>query len=413
MAPTGIAAKRLGSVCGSVAYTIHRALGAKGKDESERESTYAGITSSAKAQGPGSSKQDVWDCNESTPHAAQVAVVDECSMVDQHLLYRILSGTLRTTRLVLVGDAAQLPSVGPGNVLRDMITSRKFPTVSLTQIFRQEDTSDIVKAAHAIYRGQVPSTSMESDFALIPVREEGKILQVVQRLSEKMTKAIASWDENTRGPAPTFQVLSPRHMGIVGVTNLNVELRKLLNPRTEGLGEVKLGKEDAREQDRVMVVKNNYDLGVYNGDIGTILHINRKEKRVQVQIHGTPPMNVDFPLGKAYSHLRLAYACTVHKYQGLEVGTVIMPIILEFGNQLQRNLLYTAITRAKKKVILVGSPAALEKAVLNNKEDLRNTLLVPRLQTEHLLDKPEPVESKPEDVQFTQLMSACASLEEF
>jgi exodeoxyribonuclease V alpha subunit len=389
VAPTGIAAKRLGSVCRSPAYTIHRALGAKGrKDEkSKRESTYAGIVGDSKGIDGASGKGGVWSHNPSNPHPAQVVIVDEFSMVDQHLLYRILQGTMANTRLVFVGDAAQLPSVGPGNVLRDMISADVFPVISLTQIFRQEDTSDIVTAAHAIYRGDIPSTDRNSDFVLLPVRDEEKIVQVIIRLAQKCAQRAEGWDEDEQGePAPTYQVLSPRHMGTVGVTNLNSKLRLVLNPASPSLATIKIGKEDVRERDRVMVVQNNYDLGVFNGDIGTVFRIDRRRKVVQVQIHGSPPMLVSFPIRDVYSHLRLAYACTVHKYQGLEVDTVIAPIIPGFGRQLQRNLFYTAITRARKKVILVGSHSSLVKAIGNDKEDHRNTLFLDRLRT-HFSDE--------------------------
>jgi len=377
-APTGIAAKRLGSVCHSVASTIHRALGAKGKDDdNQRESTYAGIVGESKDV-KNSGQEGFWASNPRNPHPSEVVILDECSMIDQHLLYRVLQGTSPTTRLVLVGDAAQLPSVGPGNVLRDMISSGAFPVVSLTQIFRQEDTSDIVTAAHAMYRGEIPATGRETDFVLLPVQDEEKVLQVIVRLSEKLYQVADTWEGE--GSPPTFQVLSPRHMGTVGVTNLNSHLRQVLNPRSDALAEIRLGKEDARENDRVMVVKNNYDLGVFNGDIGTVVKIDRRAKIVKVKIHGVPPVYVSFPLSAVYNHLRLAYACTVHKYQGLEVDTVVLPVIPSFRHQLQRNLYYTAITRARKKVILVGSRSALEAAVHNNKEDQRNTLFLDRLQ---------------------------------
>ena len=224
-------------------------------------------------------------------------------MVDQALLYRLLAGTSRTCRLVFVGDAAQLPSVGPGNVLRDLIDSDSFPTVSLTEIFRQEDTSDIVYAAHEIHAGRVPDAGQK----------------------------------------------------------------------------FRLGSGDVREGDRVMVVKNNYKLHVYNGDVGKISRIDRRTKEVEVKIHDTRPLLVRFSFKDAPRYLRLAYACTIHKSQGQEYGHIVMPLVDSFHHQLQRNLLYTGVTRAKEKVILVGTHSALERAVGNNKEQDRNTLFIDRL----------------------------------
>lgn len=387
VAPTGIAAKRLGSVCSTQAFTIHRALAAKGFGEDEkREASYAGITGNSKSLIE-TGRDSVWECNPATPHGASVIIMDECSMIDQHLLFRLLQGTSPTSRLILVGDAAQLPSVGPGNVLRDLINSGLFPVVSLTQIHRQAETSSIVPAAHAIHRGEVPNVNKDTDFVLIHVKTEEDIQQTILKLATRLYQVADTWDKE-KGGVPTFQVLSPRHKGTLGVTNLNSTLRETLNPRSDGLLEIKMGGEIVRERDRVMVVKNNYDLNVYNGDIGTVTEIDRPGKRVRVKVHGEYPMVVTFSLTQAEDHLRLAYACTVHKYQGLEVGTVIIPIVLGFGRQLQRNLYYTAVTRARKKVILVGHPYALEKAVANNKEDLRNTLFVDRIRNVFAASRP-------------------------
>jgi len=378
VAPTGIAAKRLATVSKHPASTIHRAFGARGsKEDDGRKSTYKGIVGSATKKVGHGGRGEIWEFGPDNPHPADVVIVDEFSMVDQHLMWRILTGTKLSTRLVMIGDAAQLPSVGPGNVLRDLIKSEAFPTVNLTKIFRQEDTSAIVHAAHAIYRGEVPATSIGTDFALAPVSTDKKVLNAILKVCERLYKQAKAY--KGEGIGPTFQVLSPRHGGTVGVTNLNNHIRARLNPRSKGVQELKVGVESAREGDRVMVVKNNYDLGVYNGDVGKIRRISRKHKLVIVEVLDSPPRHISFNLVQASSHLRLAYACTVHKYQGLEVDTVVMPLVMGFGRQLQRNLLYTAITRARQRVILVGSRKALAKAVENNKEDTRNTLFVDRL----------------------------------
>jgi exodeoxyribonuclease V alpha subunit len=376
-APTGIAAKRLTELTGAQAYTIHRAFSAKGSSDNQRESRYAGITGDAKQkQGP-VGKDWEWEYRPGYPHPADVIIVDEASMVDQHLLFRLHYCTKPTARLVFVGDHAQLPSVGPGNVLRDLIDSGHFPVTRLTDIFRQKDTSDIVFAAHDIHAGKVPKTPKGSDFTLLMVGSDEQACEAVLHLAEKLYLGRAN-----------FQILSPRHAGTVGVTNLNDQLRELLNPQMPGLQEVKLGKDTIREDDRVMVVKNNYKLKVFNGDVGKISRVNRKDKKVEVKIFGKPPMLVSFKFQEVAHHLRLAYACTVHKAQGLEYDVIVMPLVDSFRHQLQRNLLYTAVTRAKKKVVLVGTTSALAAAVMNNKEDNRNTLFRDRVERLFAAAKP-------------------------
>jgi exodeoxyribonuclease V alpha subunit len=399
LAPTGIAAKRLGTLTKSMAYTIHRGLGARGTSRDERKSTYAGIVGERKAGRRGGGKEEFWSCSLGNPHSSQVIIVDEFSMVDQHLLFRILEGTRSDARLVFIGDAAQLPSVGPGNVLRDLIASKFFPVVSLTKIFRQEEQSDIVPAAHDIHAGRVPSVEVGSDFCLLPLQKEKDVLRGILKLVPRLF-------QKAREDGSTFQVLSPRHMGTLGVTNLNNKLRNLLNPGGPGKVELKLLEQVVREGDRVMVVRNNYKLGVFNGDIGKIVQISRKHKSLKVEIGGySPPKQITFSVYEAGGHLRLAYACTVHKYQGLEVDTVVMPLVEGFRHQLQRNLLYTAVTRAKRRVFLVGSKRALEKAVKNNREVLRNTFFRERLEGVFSVEKVEEIEaatSKSEETFKTQ-----------
>jgi len=370
VAPTGIAAKRVASVTGVNAATIHRAFKAKGTDADDgRETTYAGVVGMASADGTTSDGEgEEWGYSASNPHPAEVVVIDESSMVDQALLYRVLTCTRADTRLVFVGDAAQLPSVGAGNVLRDLIASGRFPTVALTEIFRQADTSPIVTAAHDIFHGRIPEAPVKSDFGLIPMTDEDKILQAIVTLSEKLY-----------GQRANFQVLSPRHAGTLGVTNLNTRLREAINPAQHGLHEVTVGGEILREGDRVIVSKNDYKLGVFNGDVAKVNFIDKNAKEIEIKIHGPPVLMVRIPVAKARALLRLAYAVTVHRCQGLEYDVVVMPIVEGFSHQLQRNLFYTAITRAKKKVILLGSHRAMERAINNNREDARNTLFSQRL----------------------------------
>ena len=371
VAPTGIAAKRLTSVTGAEASTIHRAFGARGVEtDDDRESTYAGIVGFGGGAGIGDDgSKEYWSFSTQQPNPAKIVLVDESSMVDQHLLFRLLTCTKQDCRLVFVGDAAQLPSVGPGNVLRDLISSGYLPVVDLHEIFRQDEASDIVLAAHAVNRGEVPAFEKQSrDFTFVEVRKEEAILEVVTSTVQRLYQQRAN-----------FQVLSPRHGGDLGVTNLNVRIRELLNPKTPGLKEMRLGPETVREGDRVMVSKNNYRYELFNGDVGKVVRLDHKERIVEIKIHGPPVLHVQMPFKEAPQYLRLAYCVTVHKSQGQEYDVILMPWTNSFRRQLQRNLIYTAITRARKKVILVGHPEALEKAVRNNKVDTRNTLFPERL----------------------------------
>jgi len=371
VAPTGIASKRMSEATNAQAFTIHRAFSAKknSKDEDDnRESHYIGIVGRSDGAITSDGSGQIWGFSPETPHPANVLIVDESSMVDQNLLYRILTCTNPKCRIVFVGDAAQLPSVGPGNVLRDLIASDQFPVISLTDIFRQADTSDIVYAAHDIHKGKTPAAPITSDFQLLDAPNEHQALKLVLKMAETFY--------NRR---EQFQVLSPRHGGVVGVTNFNAHLRESLNPAMPGLKEIKIGNDLIRTGDRVMVVKNDYDIGVYNGDIGKVTVINMGDRTIHVKIYGSPDAIVPISFGDASGLIRLAYACTVHKFQGLEIDNIVIPIVDSFHHQLQRNLFYTAVTRAKKKVVLVGTRTALAKAVRNNKEDLRNTLFLERL----------------------------------
>ena len=370
VAPTGIAAKRVQSVTGAEASTIHRAFQAKGiNGRDDRQSTYAGIVGESDLDISADGSQEEWGFSQESPHSAEVIIVDESSMVDQHLMFRILSCTDPKCRIVLVGDSAQLPSVGPGNVLRDLIDSGSFPVTNLSEIYRQEDTSDIILAAHAINSGKIPKpTPGKKDFGLAQISRDQDILDKLLESVDKLYRAHVN-----------FQVLSPRHAGALGVTNLNSRIRELINPKQPGLQEMRMGSETIREGDRVIVVRNNYRYEIFNGDVGKIVSLDRKKKEVEVRIWGPPEVLVRLPFKEASSHLRLAYCITVHKSQGQEYDVILMPWVKGFGGQLQRNLIYTAITRAKKKVCLFGHPEALAIAVQNNEVVSRNTLLPDRL----------------------------------
>jgi exodeoxyribonuclease V alpha subunit len=370
VAPTGIAAKRLSSVTGAEASTIHRAFGAKGAfDDNDRDATYAGIVGASSGDIGGDGSSERWGYTATNPHPARVVIVDESSMVDQSLLFRLLTCTSKHCRLFFVGDAAQLPSVGPGNVLRDMISSGLFPVVDLREIFRQEEASDIVLAAHAIQGGITPTfTKGSKDFTFVELRDETKIQEALTATVKKL------YDKRVN-----FQVLSPRHSGVLGVTNLNLRIRDLLNPKQPGLREMRLGAETIREGDRVMVSKNNYRYEIFNGDVGKVVRLDLNTKQIEIKIWGPPTIHVRMPFKEAPGYLRMAYCVTVHKSQGQEYDVILMPWVNSYHHQLQRNLIYTAITRAKKKVILIGHPEAMGKAVMNNKVDARNTLFPDRL----------------------------------
>jgi exodeoxyribonuclease V alpha subunit len=337
MAPTGIAAKKLSSVTGQQAFTVHRALRYNG---------------------------EVWGYNSQCKYSVGAVILDEASMVDQELFFRVLDALDPGTMLVIVGDDAQLPSVGPGSVLRELIQCPDIPTVRLTQIFRQSQESSIVTNSHRVNRGEVIEVgSAESDFRFISVSEEAKIADLVVSMASKLK----SKDAN-------FQVLSPKYEGIVGVDNLNSRLQEVLNPPSSTSKEFSRGNLRFRVGDRLMVIKNDYQLGVFNGDLGKLHRITRDCLEVVIYGGGEDlDKIVSFPVGDVLIKLRLAYVVTVHRSQGSEFDTVILPVVKSQGRMLQRNLFYTAITRAKKKVWVLGDFSAVQKAIDNDKVVLRNT----------------------------------------
>jgi len=366
LAPTGIAAKRVASITGVEAFTVHRALGGKPKDSQNRDSSYEGIVGdSVQKQGSSKGSWGSWSYGEDSRHPAQFVVVDESSMLDIEGFARIVGAMRDDAHLVLMGDHAQLPSVGAGNVLRDLIRSG-IPKVSLTEIFRQSETSGIVKAAHSIHSGEMPS--IDKDFNLIQVGNEEQALSVIVKLVGKLYEKEAN-----------FQVLSPRHKGTSGVTNLNTELRNMINPSGQGARQIRVASGHIREGDRVMITANDYSLGIYNGDVGKVSEIDLKRKLVRVKIHGVVSQYVEMDTKTANRLLRLAYAQTIHKSQGQEYDIIVLPILSSFGRQLQRNLIYTAVTRAKSKVFLIGQPKALLRAVQSDTENHRNSALGKRI----------------------------------
>jgi exodeoxyribonuclease V alpha subunit len=346
-APTGRAAKRLSEAAGvppeAQAKTLHRLL-----EYAPHDNTY--------------------QRNEDNPLPYQFVIVDEFSMVDILLFYHLLKALPRESHLLLVGDADQLPSVGPGNVLRDLLRGETIPTVRLTELFRQAQQSNIIVNAHSINAGQMPSlrTDAKSDFFFMaeedPQRAQQLILDLVQR------RLPARYNFN---PLTDIQVLSPMYKGAVGVTMLNEKLQAHLNP--SAVAQVEWGDHILRVGDKVMQTRNNYDKGVFNGDVGWIRVINKDNATLKVEfVEEAGPLFVSYDFHEL-DELVLAYAVTVHKSQGSEYPVVIIPLVNQHRMLLQRNLLYTAITRAKKFCVLVGQPYALEMAVRNDRVARRNT----------------------------------------
>ena len=346
-APTGRAAKRMNEATGWEAKTIHRLL------EYSRHK--------------GGFKRDQDD-----PLEADVVIIDEASMVDTLLMYRLLKAIPSHAHLILVGDVDQLPSVGPGNVLKDIIRSGKFTVVRLFEIFRQAQESMIVVNAHKVNQGELPVLKEidkleKTDFQFIQEEDPDKILQNILDLCSKRIPRQFRFH-----PLREIQVLTPMHKGTIGVTNLNIELQKRLNPSQSGITR---GAWTFRLGDKVMQIVNNYDKDVFNGDIGWISKIDPEEREVIIEFDGRL-----VPYG--YSDLDevvLAYAISVHKSQGSEYPVVILPVVTQHYMLLQRNLIYTGITRAKKLVVMIGTKKALAIAIRNNKPQRRYTLLSERL----------------------------------
>jgi exodeoxyribonuclease V alpha subunit len=346
-APTGRAAKRMNEATGWEAKTIHRLL-----EYSPHKGDF---------------KRDQDD-----PLEADVVIIDEASMVDTLLMYHLLKAIPSHAHLILVGDVDQLPSVGPGNVLKDIIRSGRFTVVRLFEIFRQAQESMIVVNAHKVNQGEIPvlkeiDKPEKTDFQFIQEEDPDKILQnILDLCSERIPRQFRFH------PLREIQVLTPMHKGTIGVTNLNIELQKRLNPGQSGITR---GAWTFRVGDKVMQIVNNYDKDVFNGDIGWISKIDPEEREVTIDFDGRL-VPYDY---SDLDEVVLAYAVSVHKSQGSEYPVVILPVVTQHYMLLQRNLIYTGITRAKKLVIMIGTKKALAIAIRNNKPQRRYTLLSERL----------------------------------
>jgi len=362
-APTGRAAKRIEQATGREAKTIHRLLEyGMGQDE-EFDNSARFIR------------------NADNPLEAEAVIVDEASMVDIFLMRSLLLALQDGTRLIIVGDADQLPSVGPGNVLRDIIKSGVFDTARLTRFYRQREGGSIVENAHRVNRGEYPEFYVTGDFIFVPQDDPHALLDHLKKLL-------------TEGELPgeydileDTQILSPIKRGILGVHNINLEIRELLNPRLFSKPEVQVGDTTFRTGDKVMQMKNNYGMewfytddvhfgrsgqGVYNGDLGRIVSIDRDAKEAVIRFDGNRDANYTFRELEQVEH---AYAVTVHKSQGSEFPVVILPLFGGGGRFLSRNLLYTALTRASEKVIVIGQKSTVEYMVDNNRIRGRYTTL--------------------------------------
>jgi exodeoxyribonuclease V alpha subunit len=340
MTPTGISAKKLAMTIDSDAYTIHRRLGFKG---------------------------GFWTYNESNQFETDIIIIDESSMIDQEVLYRMLIALRDRVHIIFVGDDNQLPSVGAGNVLREMISCNHIPTVRLDQIFRQNEASDIIRVAHKIKNG-------DTDLSLFKSDPRSDVFFIREGNPDSIERLIVDLAQRLKGKK-AFQIITPRNNGPVSVDSLNTILQKVLNPPAIGLEEMKCYNYILRKGDRIIVRKNDYERGIFNGDIGKVITIGGGF--INVEIEGR---SIQLTVEEIDQKIKLAYSITVHRSQGLEYPYIIIPFINQHGkNLLQRNLLYTALTRAKEKVIIIGHGSAIEKAIKNSSVSRRNTKLGERI----------------------------------
>lgn len=393
-APTGRAAKRMSETTGFEARTIHRMLELTGGMVDET-SAGSGMTAAARA-GAGSNGSGMggagihFERNETNPLETDVIIVDEMSMVDISLMYALLKAVAAGTRLILVGDTNQLPSVGPGSVLKDIIDSDQFHTVKLTKIFRQASTSDIIVNAHKINRGERISLDNQSrDFFFLKRYDADRIINVtLQLIKQKLPKYVDAGEYD-------IQVLTPMRKGLLGVERLNQILQMYLNPPDKKKREKEYGSMVFREGDKVMQVKNNYQMeweirtkyglcidkgtGIFNGDTGIIEEINDFAETMTISFDEGRMVEYSF---KNLEELELAYAVTIHKSQGSEYPAVVIPLLTGPRMLMNRNLLYTAVTRAKKCVTIVGDENTFDMMVENNSEQKRYSGLKNQLMKE-------------------------------
>lgn len=345
--PTGRAAKRLSDATSRQASTIHRLL----------------------AYSPGKGYQ----YHKNHPLQINFLIIDEASMLDLLLAHHLFQALKPGTQVLFVGDVDQLPPVGAGNVLRDIIDSGEVPVSKLTKVYRQAENSNIITNAHRINNGKpfIFSENKRGDFFLFPAKNDQ---EAADWISDLVGSRIP--EQFNLAPINDIQVLSPMYRGLAGVDKLNERLQMNLNPESDRKSEVNLFGHIFRVGDKVMQVRNNYDKSVFNGDIGRISGINRIDQNLIIDFDGMDQVNYDF---SEADELVLAYAVSVHKSQGSEFPAIVMPIITQHYVMLQRNLLYTAITRAQKLCVLVGNKKAIYIAINNNKITRRNSKLAQRI----------------------------------
>ena len=345
-APTGRAAKRMTDATSYEAKTIHRML--------KYSIKYAGF-----------------EKNEHNPLKCDLLIIDEASMIDTILMYHLLRAVPLRATLILVGDVNQLPSVGAGNILKDIINSGAVPVVELSEIFRQAKESLIVVNAHMINNGLMPmfkgSRERLEDFYFIEKEDPEDVLKTILELTSERIPRRFGFD-----PLDDIQVLTPMHRGVVGTENLNMALQKVLNPVQTAITR---GNRSFRIHDKVMQIKNNYDKEIFNGDIGRITGIDMEKHEVVVSFDGRFVI-YDYA---DFDEIVLAYAVSVHKAQGSEFPAVVIPVLTQHYILLQRNLIYTGVTRGKKLVVIVGTKKALAIGVHNDKTRKRYTYLKYRL----------------------------------
>ena len=382
-APTGRAAKRMTEATGHEARTIHRLLELTGvpiQNEGKDGSTGAGSESRLEGMH--------FERNEENPLDADVIIIDEMSMVDISLMHALLKAVNVGTRLILVGDVNQLPSVGPGNVLRDLIDSGKFPVVKLTKIFRQAAQSDIIVNAHKINAGErVPLEKRSRDFLFIRRERPADIIQDMMTLVRSKLPGYVNADPSE------IQIMTPMRKGALGVEQLNRILQENFNPPSPDKSEKETGGTIFRVGDKVMQIRNNYQIeweirnrygipvdkgaGIFNGDTGTIRSVNLFAETLEVEFDARRMVEYSF---RQLEELELAYAITIHKSQGSEYPAVVVPIHAGPRMLMTRNLIYTAVTRAKKCVCLVGIPEMFQAMVDNETEQKRYSGLKDRIQ---------------------------------
>lgn len=341
MTPTGISAKKMASTVDYNAYTIHRCLGFRGNE---------------------------WKYGELNKYETDVIVIDEFSMVDMEVFYRLLCAIQNRVHLIFVGDNNQLPSVGAGNVLKEFIDCGEIPVIRLEKIFRQDEASDIIKAAHRVKNG-------DTNLSLFKADPTADVFFIREKDTEIIEQFVIKLAQKFKDERRLFQIITPRKEGPLSTGVLNQNLQSVLNPPSQDLKEINCGKFILRKGDRIIVKKNDYENDIFNGEIGKIIEISSGKIEIKID-----EKFISLPIEDIIDRIQLAYSLTVHKSQGQEYPYIILPFVNQFGrNMLQRNLLYTAITRAKKKVIIIGHGSALEKAINNASVQKRNTNLGERI----------------------------------